>query len=294
MKNRIFKSLPSLVAIQSFVICAELRSINKASTLLHRSQGAISKQIKQLEEHYSVVLFERSIDGLKLTMHGQHFLSISKKLLEVLEQYETSEPNLPEQITISAPSTFTLRWLLPRIEKIKKDLNNQKIQINSTSQDLTLLNEGELEISIMRGHTKTKGVICTELFPEFLTPMCSESVMASIAESGLSLRGQHLLHASKPGNEWATWLECSKVESDVFTHSIFFDTLDVALSAAEASAGVVIGDPTMAVERLNSKRLVMPFSLIVPSGKRYYACYSESHSDNPAVVKLINLIKSQT
>lgn len=293
MENRIFKSLPSLVAIQSFVICAELKSINKASALLHRSQGAISKQIKQLEEHYDVVLFERSVEGLKLTAHGKYFLSVSKNLLEVLEQYETLEQNLPKQITISAPSTFTLRWLLPRIEKIKKEFNNQNIQINSTSQDLTLLREGELEIAIMRGRTNTKGIISTELFPEFLTPMCSESVMASIAENGLSLLGLHLLHASKPGNEWATWLECSKVESDVSTHSIYFDTLDVALSAAEASVGVVIGDPTMAVERLNSKRLVMPFGLIVPSGKEYYACYSEEHSDNPIVVKLINFIKSQ-
>lgn len=70
MKSRIFKSLPSLVTIQSFVVCAtgaELKSISKASTLLHRSQGAVSKQIRQLEEHYDVVLFERTTTGLELT-----------------------------------------------------------------------------------------------------------------------------------------------------------------------------------------------------------------------------------
>ncbi|WP_460145830.1 LysR family transcriptional regulator [Pseudomonas sp. S2_A02] len=293
MKSRIFKSLPSLVAIQSFVICAELKSINKASMLLHRSQGAISKQIKQLEEHYGVTLFERSVEGLKLTKQGVRFLTVSQDLLELIEKYERQDQPLLKPITISAPSTFTLRWLLPRIESIKGELGDQKLQINSTYQDLTSFNESELEVVIKRDNIQAKGLVSTELFPELLTPMCSRAVMAGIIENGLSLRDQNLLHASKSGSEWATWLACSKTETDVSVQTIVFDTLDLAMSAAEASMGVVIGDPVMAAERLNTKRLVMPFSLIVPSGKKYYACCSEKYSDNSAIVKLINLLQSQ-
>lgn len=292
MKSRIFKSLPSLVTIQAFVVCAELKSINKAAGLLHRSQGAISKQIRQLEEYYNVVLFERSITGLELTERGRQFLDISQDLLEIIEKYEASEPLRNKEIRLSAPSTFTLRWLLPRMERIKEDLGGQDIHLSSSHHDSAIFEENIPEVAIIRSSSHMKGVISVELFPELLTPVCSQSIMVEILKNGLSLQGQNLLHASKGAQEWAAWLESNRVSVDKDTHSITFDTLDVAFSAAEASMGVAIGDPIMAAERLSSERLFMPFRSIVPSGKKYFACYLEKFSESPELVKLVNSLRA--
>lgn len=189
MKTKILKSLPSLVAIQSFALCAETKSINKASGLLHKSQGAVSKQIKQLEERYKVLLFERTVAGLKLTQSGEAFLGISRALLDLVETFEHTDQGALEPITLFAPSTFTLRWLLPRIDKIRDVMGDQRLQVTSTHQDLTRLDESELQVVVIRGHGDAKGVIATELFPELLTPMCSEAIRASIIDNGMSLRG---------------------------------------------------------------------------------------------------------
>lgn len=292
MKARIFKSLPSLVAIQAFVVCAELKSINKAAGLLHRSQGAISKQIRQLEEHYNVILFERTTTGLELTKKGIQFLDISEELLKIIGKYEVSEPLQKTEIRLSAPSTFTLRWLLPRMERIKEDFGDKNVQISSSHHDSAILDENLPEVAITRGSAPMKGVISVELFPELLTPMCSHSVMVELQNNGFSLQGQNLLHASKEGQEWAVWLENTGISVDKEAHSITFDTLDVALSAAEASMGLAIGDPIMAAERLSSKRLFMPFRPIVPSGKKYFACYLEKFSESQELVKLVNCLSA--
>lgn len=290
MRSKIYKSLPSLVTIQAFVVCSELKSINKASLMLNRSQGAVSKQIQQLEEFYGVVLFERLTSGLELTVEGRRFLEVAYELLEVVGKFESSSERLTE-LTIYSPSTFALRWLLPRIERIKQAVPEIKVHVRSAHSDVTSLDENTPSLAVVRGEPSASNVLSIELLPELLTPMCSPYILDLIREKEWSLEGQNLLHASPEGEEWHTWLDQNRSRKVDGTHSIYFDTLDVAMSAAESSLGVVIGDPTMAKERLESGRLVMPYRSVVPSGQKYFLCYLEQFSGNKDIQQLVRAIE---
>ena len=289
MQSKIYKSLPSLVTIQAFIVCSERKSINKASLELNRSQGAVSKQIQQLEAFYDVVLFERLNSGLELTSEGRRFLEVAYELLEVVGKFELPNRRSTD-IKIFSPSTFALRWLLPRIEIIKLELSEIDIQIRSTHADAIQLDNNVASLAIVRGQPSESNLAFIELFPEILTPMCSDSIRKSILDNSLSLEGQNLLHATQDGEEWFTWLDQNKNIKTEGSNSMFFDTLDVALSAAENASGIVIGDPAMAVERLESKRLFMPYQSIIPSGKKYYICYLEKFSGNKEIQQLVKAI----
>ncbi|WP_133563254.1 LysR substrate-binding domain-containing protein [Marinomonas communis] len=290
MRSKIYRSLPSLVTIQAFVVCSELKSINKASLMLNRSQGAVSKQIQQLEEFYGVVLFERLTSGLELTVEGRRFLGVAYELLEVVGKFESSNEQLTE-LTIYSPSTFALRWLLPRIERIKKAVPEIKVHVRSTHSDVTNFDENTPSLAVVRGEPSASNVVSMELLPELLTPMCSPYILDLIREKEWSLEGQNLLHASPVGEEWHAWLDQNRSRKVDGTQAIYFDTLDVAMSAAESSLGVVIGDPTMAKERLESGRLVMPYRSVVPSGQKYFLCYLERFNSNKEIQKLIRAVE---
>ncbi|MTJ12263.1 LysR family transcriptional regulator [Anabaena sp. UHCC 0187] len=60
--------------LKYFVVVAENLNFSRAATQLYISQPALSRQIKNLEDELSVILFVRQSDGLKLTEAGKFFL----------------------------------------------------------------------------------------------------------------------------------------------------------------------------------------------------------------------------
>lgn len=76
----------NLKAIQIFVVVAETCSFRKAAEVLHRSQSAVSTQIKLLEEQIGVSLFHRTTRRVQLTSEGEQLLSHAQRAVASLEQ----------------------------------------------------------------------------------------------------------------------------------------------------------------------------------------------------------------
>ena len=75
----------NLKAIQIFVVVAETCSFRKAAEILHRSQSAVSTQIKLLEEQIGVSLFHRTTRRVQLTAEGEHLLGHAQRAVASLE-----------------------------------------------------------------------------------------------------------------------------------------------------------------------------------------------------------------
>lgn len=283
MKSSLFKAPPSLVTIQAFVMSAQTKSINKAAHLLHRTQGAVSRQLQQFEAHYNVHLFNRTPQGLELTRDGQRFLDVSHELLAVLGKYDPPASVTANAISLNAPSTFVLRWLAPRLPHLMARPDGCRVDIVSTHLDATTLEPEGNTLIITRGPGLYRNREVIELFAESLTPMCSKNVLDSLDGDLQRLQEHILLHASADAGEWNTWLVAHNLELEQRWPAAHFDTLDLTLSAAELSMGIAMGDPRMASERLQSKQLFMPFTAVVPSGKSYYLNIPEHLSSDPRI-----------
>jgi len=72
--------------IRTFVTTADKASMTAAANALHLTQGAVSQQIKRLEDMLGHVLFERDRRGLKLTLAGERLLDKGKRLLRLNDE----------------------------------------------------------------------------------------------------------------------------------------------------------------------------------------------------------------
>ena len=72
--------------VRTFVAVAERASMTAAAGAVQLTQGAVSQQIKRLEDAFGCSLFERDRRGLRLTMHGERLFGRAKRLLTLNDE----------------------------------------------------------------------------------------------------------------------------------------------------------------------------------------------------------------
>ncbi|MFM0397299.1 LysR substrate-binding domain-containing protein [Paraburkholderia phytofirmans] len=266
------RPLPSLAGFQAFVAAAYLGSVSKAAEHLCRTQGAVSRQIQQLEAHYQCALFVRHTSGLALTAEGDTLLTVAVHVLTQLVQHADIQRDAVSVITVRLPSTFAIRWLLPRLADINDALGGTELRISTSADDVPDFTASDVDAIVVRGTGPWMGVEAVPLFAETLTPMCTPTLAASL-NSVADLAHATLLHPGSGYAEWRCWLDGVGTTQIDARRGLVFDTLELTLTAAAEGHGVAIGDPRMAQERLDAGSLMMPFREVVQNGASYFLIY---------------------
>ena len=113
------KQLPQLDYLLAFEAAARLNSFTKAGVELNITQSAVSQQIRNLEQHLDLLLFERAHKSVRLTEAGKvyhnsvslalvHLLSATNKVRGAAEQ---------NKLTVATDVTTASLWLSPRIHR---------------------------------------------------------------------------------------------------------------------------------------------------------------------------------
>src|SRR5262249_60865644 len=104
--------LAPLDLIQGFEAAARNLSFTKAAEELLVTQSAVSRQIRALEDHLGVALFQRRARAIALTEEVQALYRAASDLLERLQQVtNTLRANgAARQLTVTAPRGFSMRW----------------------------------------------------------------------------------------------------------------------------------------------------------------------------------------
>src|SRR5262249_11645522 len=109
--------LPPLNAVRAFEAAARHLSITLAADELHVTPGAVSRQIKSLEALLGVQLFERGHREIILTAKGRDYFHDTTAALSALRDAarKLTRQRQTKQLSIRAYTTFTIRWLIPRL-----------------------------------------------------------------------------------------------------------------------------------------------------------------------------------
>lgn len=109
------KRLPSLNALKAFAVAAQQGSFTLAGEVLHVTQGAISRQIKQLEAEMGVLLFVRNHQKVELTAAGRDLSVTLNRLFDEMEDavQRAAGHSRRQMLKLNAPPTFATRWLAP-------------------------------------------------------------------------------------------------------------------------------------------------------------------------------------
>ena len=115
---RLAPRLPPLNALRAFEAAARHLSFKRAAAELHVSPAAISHQIKALENHLEVQLFERRNRGLALTDIARAALpKVSdgfQSLAEGVGAMRVKDATVT--LSLSAAPAFAAKWLVPRLQ----------------------------------------------------------------------------------------------------------------------------------------------------------------------------------
>lgn len=142
-----------------FRTIAQVKSFTKAAKILNFTQPAISSQIKVLEQHYNISLFERCNNGVKLTEAGKKFYEYGDKILALYEQMENDIAGLSgldkENIIIGASYTIGNYYLPDSIMSFKElhPSSYVKLYIEDSQQIINKLKDRNLDLGIIEGNT---------------------------------------------------------------------------------------------------------------------------------------------
>ena len=124
-------SMPPLSALRAFEATARLGSVTAAADELSVTHGAVSRQLKSLDEHFGVALFAKAGRGLVLTHHGERLQSgVGEAFSKLRDSSAALKHDVEEApFTLACPGSLLARWLIPRLDRLHRELPELKLQV---------------------------------------------------------------------------------------------------------------------------------------------------------------------
>ncbi|WP_135074822.1 LysR substrate-binding domain-containing protein [Terasakiella sp. SH-1] len=281
------KPLPSLSSLQSFSVAAKHQSFTKAANELNQTHGAVSRAVKQLEDYFGVLLFERRNRRLYITSKGKKFAEQITILLEQIEdacEELTSSPS-DHKLAISCEPSLAMRWLMPRLEEFRTIHAGLDIHLSTAGGPIDLAENG-IDIAIRRSDFKwAEDYWVTDLGNEAIGPVCSPSYIEKHPDLNWTL-----LHTRTRTEAWHDWKQLSNQDIQCDNEK-FFDHFYFSLQAAVAGMGVAIGPKILVEDDLKNDLLIAPFGFKETS-VNYVALSLKNPTSNEKVHAFINWMQN--
>jgi len=172
------KPLPPLNSLRSFEAVARQLSFRKAAWELHVTPGAVSQQIRALEDLLGAKLFDRTRRWVALTDTAARMLPDVQAGFDSLSRAcgSNAAPVGERALTISVAPSFASKWLLPRLPGFYEFHPDIELRISATV-GLADFKRDKVDLAIRLGHGRYPGLHAEPLFNEALTPLCSPGLL---------------------------------------------------------------------------------------------------------------------
>jgi LysR family transcriptional regulator, glycine cleavage system transcriptional activator len=255
------------------------------------SQGAISHQIKALEQHLGVLLVKKNGRALALTVQGEAYLPNLTNALNIISVGTRRIENTLQRrvsqratLTVNVFSTFATHWLNPRLSEFCTLVPSVDVQL-STAVDLSAFDPNQYDVSIrclndlelntLKTHSKWQNVSYSAFMADAMTPLCSPSVLATLPKTPKpqNLKTQTLIQSHSTPFAWNDWLALSGISTGRSVRpkaQLRFDHGYQTLQAATQGLGFALGAPNVVRDLINCGLLCAPFPNLIVDAKSYY------------------------
>lgn len=262
-------SMPPLSALRAFEATARLGSVTAAAEELSVTHGAVSRQLKSLDEYFGVALFTKAGRGIVLTAHGERLQSgVGEAFIRLKDSCTALKRDVIEApFTLACPGSLLARWLIPRLDRLHRELPQLKLQVvvNETEQP-----GKQTDASATLAFSEPPwpaDVEVVELMAEQICAVASPQLAAVIDPANpATLFANKLLHTASRPQAWPQWASAQGFELAQLEEALCkgqgFDHLYYLMEAAVAGLGVAIAPKLLVEDDLKSGRLIAPWGSI--------------------------------
>jgi LysR family glycine cleavage system transcriptional activator len=272
--------LPPMNALRAFEAASRLGSVSKAADELCVSQGAVSQQLRNLEDHLGREMFIRTPNSFILSEEGEAFAAVVQRSLGEIGFAATEIARIKTQrkLTISAAPLFATKWLMPNLADFYESFPDVSIALDKSIRVANFQNDGiDGAIRFSDGEGGLDGLDSVLLFHTQIFAMASPAYITENGElESLAEPGQHRLidayyDSKKTRALQVTWEDVvSGHQIDPETHVEVFPEVDQVLNAALLGRGIALLPRNLVDEEIESGRIdfANPEPISAP-----YSCY---------------------
>ncbi|MDZ5459510.1 transcriptional regulator GcvA [Azohydromonas lata] len=285
--------LPPLNAIRAFEAAARHMSITLAAEELHVTPGAVSRQIKTLEDALGVQLFTRGHRNISLTRQGQDYCRAVTRAIEVLREAtrKLQRRRQRKQLKIRAYTTFAMRWLIPRLSGFHAAHPDIEVLLKASLEPVDFRNE-DIDGAIRLGDGHWPGAHAIRLVDNVLVPVASPALLGAgpKLKRPPDLAHHTLLHSIARPDDWGYWLEAAGVSEQIDARAgMTYESSAMSYAAAVEGQGVAIAQRFLVEKDLQEGRLVTPFKKALDMGDFTYYLLTPSHREESADMQRFRL-----
>lgn len=276
----LIRRFPGLAPLRTFEAAARHLNFTKAAEELGVTPGAVSVQIRTIEDQLGARLFWRTSRTVRLTGPGEIMLHAAREALDGLARaVERIGPAAGRRVlTISVGMSFAAKWLVPRLDRFRQRHPSVDVRLDVTERLADFARE-EVDVAIRFGTGAYPGLRTDRLFEEEMFPVCSPSLLQGEQplRQPADLRHHTLIHEDwrAEGDDWAgwpdwsMWLLAAAVEGVDPSRGIRFKETSLVIQAAIEGQGVALGNTSLVGHDLAAGRLVRPFDLSLKASPRF-------------------------
>lgn len=288
--SRRFYGLPPVTALAVFEAAARHASFTNAALELNVTPGAVSRQIRNLEEDLSAALFLRHNKGVVLTPAGEDLFAVLaqgfSRASDVVRAIRRGD--LARRVTLACSDVFGTMWLVPHMPDFWRRFPQIKVDhlISDYQRDMR---RSEVELRIRFGSGNWVDETSESLFDERVYPVCSPAFAAAHRGAGVAdLPALPLLEVDWVAPDWVRW-------DDLLAHAGLsagptddrrFSKFGVAIAAAMADQGVVIGWHRIIKPLVAQGRLVRFTDLVMRPQGGYHLTWNSGRKLSSAAEQL--------
>ncbi|MBP1475636.1 LysR family transcriptional regulator [Frateuria sp. MAH-13] len=264
------RDLPSLHALRAFEAAARLSSMSLAAQELHVTHGAVSRQVRSLEEALGQPLFVRQGRGIRVTTAGRTLQESCQaafgQLRESWTRLRREQAGAP--LVLGCSGSVLARWVIPRLERLRHELPALTLHLAAQEEPTSLA--GVDVALLLEAPPWPVSWQVYDLGAERIGPVLSPrhpDVERLRALPASALGDEPLLYTDSRPQAWPDWARAMGLAPESMQQTQALPHLYFLLEAAAAGLGVAIAPQPLVADDLASGRLLAPWGFRETGGR---------------------------
>lgn len=262
--------LPPLNGLRAFAVAGRRLSFRAAADELGVTQGAVAQQVRQLEAHLGLPLFDRLPKGLALTAAGRGYHGAIAAAFDQMRQATSALKPEPNKVLISVTPSFAAKWLIPNLPTLAAEHPEVDLRILATEAISSFHSDG-IDIAIRQGRPPMGAALDVKpLFRNDIIAVAAPALLQTVGDTPgcaalVQLPRLHDSHAF-----WPAFLAQLGLKDDSDARGLQLNQTALALDAAVSGQGVALVSRVLARRDLEEGRLVQVVPDALATDQNFY------------------------